>query len=432
MQITFNPKAFRSALSLFRPILTSRRKRDASVFRFQVCADEPLSGYYLSIATFVASSGIYLETRMPLLGVPSHGRHLAADVNTDDVYKVLSVTRSRKAISALMFSNFDEMSGLTFVTENKSVFPVNAVVPSVSFPDVNNERLSHEGQYYLQDVYDACNAVRYAAKKGKSNMPIDAVMFSPVGANATDVVALNAQQLAVARISGAVPYAFLLPLTLAEIPQRLFGKPRLDMLMLTVAMSTPVADSFGNRDSGYRCVRLSNDKTTLYLTEAAPCNYPDYTAILPSFSSGTQVRFNVNRDAWIHIVKALNVTAKHNLSLLIAKDALYAWKSLKGVSPYEPVRYYHHMQLSDVMYSAGACVYEESVPGIGPSGFIIRCDAAHLVSTLEAQPDATVLCWLRLPRGPLCFPTVGGISGDRSHNQLSAADARLSMLACFH
>lgn len=459
MRITFDTNMLWRTLSRFRPILKLRKKRDpVAMFHFKIVADTPLTGYALRIALFIPSAGVHLSTEMSLKSVGASALDSEMYVNADEVYKLLRAI-PRKVPSGIQGIQWHpgEKTGCTFISgRNQSVFPITGAPPEIPFPNVADASLCHSVTWGLQSVYDAIAAVRYAVAKKVGDAPLGSLLFSAVdGADATDVVACNSSQLAIKRLPAGAPYSFLLALPLADALPKFFGKPELDKQHVSVAMSTPVADSFGDRQHGHRRVKLTAGDTVLYLAEGMPGDFPRYTHLIPQFSSGSPIRFKVRRDKLIEAIARLHVPPErltdfvdayvhgasgkrrlplvpdtHVLQMLITSDTLYLWRRLKGVSPYESVSNVVEVPLTEVGYTPGCSVYEDTVSGIDASGYILRFDANLLLSSLRAQPEGDVLCWARLPSGPLCFSSATAIAGEVPHNKLSASDSKLDMLAC--
>ena len=433
MKITVNFKALRKTLSRFRPIFNKRKKADTVAFRFSVTHDTPLTQYRLVIAMWVSRVGIYLETTMPVTDVSTGMHGTETFVNAAGVYEAVKAINSPYGDTIELTWNADDESGCIFrrgsYTHFSSYF-VDRVSPK-AFPNVNAESLCHVAHLPFETFNDACAAVRYAAAKAAAAAPLNAILVAAVdSADATDVVACNKSQLAITRLTCGIPYSVLLPFSVADNLHRFFGKPTPESF-LEIAMTTPSSDaSLDARDSMHREVRLRQGETTLYLAEGKPSGFPPYAALLPQFSAGAAVRFEVTRDTWISTIKVLDVKDTHNYFMLIADDRLYLWQQLKDKSPYTTAQQWHEVPLTNVSYRPGSETYSDTVPGIPKAGFIVRCDAARLCASLAAQPEPTVLCWLRLPAETLCFVNEALLSNEVAFNKRDAAAATLGMLAC--
>ena len=382
---------------------------------------------------WVSGTGIYLETAMRVKRVSTGMLGTETFVNADEVYKVVkAITNAYTDDIELTWDARDE-AGCIFRNGSRvasnSYFVSRA--PSAAFPDVNAESFSHVAHIPFETVNDACAAVRYAAANTATLAPLNAILVAAVdGADATDIVACNKSQLAITRLTPSVPYSFLLPLSIADNLHRFFGNPTPEGIV-EIAMTTPFSPaSLDARDSHHRKVRLRHGETTLYLAEGKPSGFPPYAALLPQFSAGAAVRFEGDRDVLLNAIRALNIKKTHNVFMLIADDTMYLWEELKGKTPYDAPEHWFKAPLRNVSYRPGSETYTDTVPGLPELGFVVRCDAARLCASLAAQPEQTVLCWLRLPADSLCFVNEAVLTSEVAFNKRDTAAATLGMLAC--
>lgn len=432
MQITVDKKALKKTLSRFRPIVAMGKKADMLAFRFSLKGDSPLSQYRLAIAMVVSRVGVYLETSMPVTTVSADMLGTETFVNAAEVYKAIKTLNNPFSDTFGLTWDADDEAGCIF-RDGSSVSPQSYFVsraPVAAFPDVNAESLCHVVNMPFAALHDATTGVRYAAAKTATLFPLNGILVAAVdGGDATDVVACNKSQLAITRLTPSVPYSFLLPLGLADNLFRVFGKPVMATAALEIAMTTPSSLTFSNACHHHREVRLRHGETTLYLMEGKPGDFPPYTSLLPQFSAGAAVRFEVYRDVLINATRACNVRENHNFFMLIGKDTVYLWKQFKDKSPYEAPRTWFEEPLTNVSYRPDSETYTDTVPGLPEAGFVVRCDAARLCTSLAAQPE-TVLCWLRLPADTLCFVNEALLTSQVPFNARDAASATLGMLAC--
>ena len=433
MQICLSLKALKRTLSRFRPIFNTKKKADTVAFCFSLIPNYRFNRTDLGIAMWVSGIGSYLETAMPVKNVSAGMLGTETFVNAAEVYAAMKVIRNAYTDDVMLTWDARDEAGCIF-RNSSGVNPTSyfiARAPSETFPDVNAESLCHVVHLPFETFNDACAAVRYAAAKSRFIVPLHAILVAAVdAADATDVVACNKSQLAITRMMPGIPYSILLPLAIAENLHRFFGKPTPEMF-LEIAMTTPSSPaSLDARDSQHREVRLRHGETTLYLAEGKPSGFPPYTALLPQFSAGAAVRFEVSRDVLTPAIRALNVGDTHHFFMLIADDAIYLWKQFKDKSPDEIAGCWFKEPLTNVSYRPGSETYRDTIPGLPEAGFLVRCDAARLCASLEAQPEQTVLCWLRLPASQLCFVNEAVLTSEVAFNKRDAAAATLGMLAC--
>lgn len=181
------------------------------------------------------------------------------------------------------------------------------VVPYAIFPEITEQDFAEWVSFEKDVLATACKSVKFAVADSDLGAQLNHVLLSPnedvMGARigATDIVATNRWQFAVARIASQIPAQVLLRDRLAAGIPKLFATCG-DTLCLGINTQKTITDTttqalFVGKDV------LAGMKTQLLLSAAAPTGFPLYRSGLPDYTTGSHVSGVVERKACLQAIR---------------------------------------------------------------------------------------------------------------------------------